>query len=256
MNIKEAYETLHLNNERETAKPKKSNKSPFILGILLLYIFLGVGAIIAFLLLRITPPPEVSSIVKDPVQNSIVIGESEEPEPEPEPAEEEPVDPYAGMHFYKLTSSNRTQRLHVRREPGMKGFIIERIKPGTPGYVLYKGLNWSYIAVGDDHMVKGYSFNYYLDLTEIYPEDMPEKLLEESVKLQKAYATDAMPGTEEPGIIGSGGKGILSSWPYENAPGGKFKAPEPLKKDSNEVVEDGTDKLNNSAGAFADMKND
>ncbi len=79
------------------------------------------------------------------------------------------------VHYYRYTVVTRIQRLHLRTGPGLTYEIIDWQPKGTTGYVITPGTDWSYIKPdGKDEM--GYSFNGYLDLTEIAPEDFPEEL--------------------------------------------------------------------------------
>ncbi len=78
-------------------------------------------------------------------------------------------------HYYRYTVVTRIQRLHLRTGPGLTYEIIDWQPKGTTGYVITPGTDWSYIQPdGKDEM--GYSFNGYLDLTEVAPEDFPEEL--------------------------------------------------------------------------------
>lgn len=79
------------------------------------------------------------------------------------------------VHYYRFTVVTRIQRLHLRTGPGLTYEIIDWLPKGTTGYVIQPGTDWSYIRP-DDKNELGYSFNGYLDLTEIAPEDFPEDL--------------------------------------------------------------------------------
>ena len=103
----------------------------------------------------VTPEPEPEPVVSEP-----------EPEPEPEPAPET-------KQYYSFVTTNRYQILHVRETPDLSGKILARLAPGTKGYVLEHTPEWSLIVTGDN--IRGYSYNQYLDLTEIAPEELPEQ---------------------------------------------------------------------------------
>ncbi len=79
------------------------------------------------------------------------------------------------QHYYRYTVVTRIKRLHLRTGPGLTCEIIDWQPKGTTGYVITPGTDWSYVTPdGKDEM--GYSFNGYLELTEIAPEDYPEEL--------------------------------------------------------------------------------
>ncbi len=79
-------------------------------------------------------------------------------------------------HYYRFTVVTRIQRLHLRTGPGLTYEIIDWLPKGTTGYVITPGTDWSYIMPDDKGQEMGYSFNGYLDLTEISPEEFPEEL--------------------------------------------------------------------------------
>lgn len=203
-----------------TPIPKKKIPAFFYVS-LSFYIFIGIGAIAFYLLAAKRPTPVVAAIVTDTVENAQVLGvvdtEPVEATDDGDDDGEEEVDPYAGMKFYRFVTSNRVQRLHVRKEPGMSGLILSRVYPGTPGYVLLKGLNWSYLVTGEKGDIRGFSFNYYLDLEEITKEEFPEEYLEEAKQLWLEAGENGLPGMDKPGIIGSNGIGRLASWPYDDS---------------------------------------
>lgn len=115
-----------------------------------------IGSVDAPAVTTVSEPEEISSVS----------------EPEPEPATEtEPATD--AVQYYSFVTTNRYQILHVRETPDMSGKILARLDPGTKGYVLEYGPEWSLIVTGDN--IKGYSYNQYLDLTEITPEELPEQ---------------------------------------------------------------------------------
>ena len=121
-----------------------------------------IGSVDAPAVTTVSEPEEISSV--------------SEPEPEPA-AETEPVAETKPVvetkQYYSFVTTNRYQILHVRETPDMNGKILARLDPGTRGYVLEHAPEWSLIVTGDN--IKGYSYNQYLDLTEITPEELPEQ---------------------------------------------------------------------------------
>ncbi len=109
---------------------------------------------------------------------TVPIGSPAEPEPEPEPVE--PAEPE--QHFYSFTSINSTTILHMRSEPSMDAPVIAKLKPGTKGYVMEIGDDWS--RVWADGKV-GYCSNEFLSLTEISKDEIPE----EAVADDEAFIT-------------------------------------------------------------------
>lgn len=86
-------------------------------------------------------------------------------DPDQEPAEAEPV-------YYSFVTLNTKSALHVRIRPGMDAEIISRLAPGTTGYVLEWGDEWSLIQTAE---ITGYVSNRYLRFQEIPKEEyLPE----------------------------------------------------------------------------------
>ena len=78
-------------------------------------------------------------------------------------------------HYYRYTVVTRIKRLHLRTGPGLTYEIIDWQPKGTEGYVITPGTDWSYLKPdGKDEL--GYSFNGYLALTEISPDEYPDEL--------------------------------------------------------------------------------
>ena len=98
------------------------------------------------------------------------------PEEEPAPAEEPVKDQDAGTqsgadtHYYRFVASHSSQGLRVRATPSMRGDILGKIQPGSTGFVITPGETWSEI-ITEDGKLRGYSFNEYLELTEIPESD-------------------------------------------------------------------------------------
>lgn len=119
--------------------------------------------------------------------NSVSYDFTEEPEvpEEPEPVEE-PVPEVPEEHFYSFTSINSTTILHMRIEPSLSARVIAKLKPGTKGYVMEPGDDWSRVwAEGK----VGYCSNEFLSLTEISREEIPE----EAVRDDEAFITGTDP---------------------------------------------------------------
>ena len=88
---------------------------------------------------------------------------TEETEAPTEPAEDEP-------RYYSFITVNHDTILNMRIAPDINSKSIDRLDPGTTGYVLDIGDEWSY--VGCDGRT-GYCSNEFLSLTEIQKEDIP-----------------------------------------------------------------------------------
>lgn len=78
------------------------------------------------------------------------------------------------QHYYRFKVVTRIHRLHLRTGPGLTEEIIGWLPKGTTGYVITPGTDWSYIKTDDGQI--GYSFNGYLELTEIPADEYPEDL--------------------------------------------------------------------------------
>lgn len=102
--------------------------------------------------------------------------ESEDTEAVPvEPQSEEASEP-AEEHFYSFRTNNRDTILRMREAPGEDAGIIYELKPGSSGYVIELGDDWSKVSA---YGHEGYCVNEYLTMTEITEEEY-EKLREES----------------------------------------------------------------------------
>lgn len=74
--------------------------------------------------------------------------------------------------YYSFVTLNTKSALHVRIQPGMDAEIISRLAPGTTGYVLERGDDWSLIQTSE---ITGYVSNRYLQFEEIPKEEyLPE----------------------------------------------------------------------------------
>ena len=96
------------------------------------------------------------------VQPGVLVDNSEGDE------EEEEV-----KHYYSFTAINTTTILHMREEPDINSKSIYKLKPGTSGYVLELGDDWS-LVTADTHV--GYCSNEYLNMKEIPEDEYPEEL--------------------------------------------------------------------------------
>ncbi len=119
-----------------------------------------------------------SSIVTGNVDRAVPIEYEEPSEPEPvleesEPYVEEPVQVEEAKHYYEFTAINSTTILHMREEPDINSRSIYKLKPGTTGYVLELGDDWS-LVTAEEHV--GYCSNEYLNMREIPEEEYPEEL--------------------------------------------------------------------------------
>ncbi len=88
--------------------------------------------------------------------------EEEEPSEEPEPEEE---------HFYSFRTNNRDTILRMREAPGEDAEIIYELRPGSSGYVIELGDEWSRVSA---YGHEGYCVNEYLTMTEITEEEYTE----------------------------------------------------------------------------------
>ena len=96
---------------------------------------------------------------------------SEEPAPE-ETQEDRDILPEE-KHFYSFTTNNVTTDLRMREEASDTSPIVYRLRPGTTGYVIYLGDEWSWVYADG---YEGYCANEFLALKEISEEDYPEEL--------------------------------------------------------------------------------
>lgn len=74
-------------------------------------------------------------------------------------------------HYYAFKTINEVQGLRIRTEPSLDASIISKMKPGSVGYVLVLGDEWSYVTDGK-HV--GYSANEYLELIELDADNLPD----------------------------------------------------------------------------------
>ncbi|MBO5552225.1 MAG: SH3 domain-containing protein [Lachnospiraceae bacterium] len=98
--------------------------------------------------------------------------------PAEEPASVEPASGAEELlpeekHYYSFISNNETTDLRMREEANENSKIVYRLKPGTTGYVVYLGDEWSWVYADG---YEGYCANEYLTLKEISEEDYPEEL--------------------------------------------------------------------------------
>lgn len=78
----------------------------------------------------------------------------------------------AERYFTFTTSTTRTV-LNFRKEPSETAKILWKLKPGTFGYVLLVGDEWSRVALENGAI--GYCATEYLEMTEVTRSDFPEE---------------------------------------------------------------------------------
>ncbi len=126
-----------------------------------------------------------------PVQEAAPAEEAPAEEPvEEEPAAEETPEPENETKYYSFTSINSTTILHMREEPDLKAKSIYQLKPGTKGYVMELGDDWSRVYAKGE---VGYCSNEFLSLTEISKEDIPE----EAIEADEAFLTGGVSAVHE-----------------------------------------------------------
>lgn len=104
---------------------------------------------------------------KEPLEEEYESGETEEYDIED--TEETPDVP----RFYSFITTNTDTILHVRKEPDINAKVIDRLKPGTEGYIVERYDDWSYVYVPSKNRT-GYCSNEYLELHEITEEEYSE----------------------------------------------------------------------------------
>jgi hypothetical protein len=113
----------------------------------------------------------------EPVYEEPVIEEpvSEEPVSEETVSDDTVSDDTAEAepeeHYYSFKTNNTETRLRMRREPGDDGKIIYELKPGSSGYVVELGDDWSKVSA---YGHEGYCANEFLTMTEITKEEYEE----------------------------------------------------------------------------------
>ncbi|MCR4909369.1 MAG: SH3 domain-containing protein [Lachnospiraceae bacterium] len=98
---------------------------------------------------------------------------AESPDITEEEPSEEPSEKTESKKYYRFKTINTEGGLRIREEPDVNSKSIYRLPPGSEGYVLELGDDWSYVAA-EDHV--GYCSNEFLSLTEIPEEEYPEEL--------------------------------------------------------------------------------
>lgn len=160
-----------------------NNTQKQIVFTLCFFILLGLAVCILYFA-GLLPNSSASVAVSNPMAD-MVIGSADAPSTSVQPAEVLPDDSEPEVEaeteateapketqYYSFVTVNRHEILHVRETPSMESPVIARLAPGTKGYVLERGPAWSLIVTGN---IKGYSYNEYLDMTEIEPEELPEE---------------------------------------------------------------------------------
>lgn len=95
------------------------------------------------------------------------------PETAETPAEEESSEALAPPEteptpYYSFRVMNIQGRLHVREGAGSSYAVVASLNPGSSGFVLEKGPQWSLIQTEN---VKGYVYNKYVEFEEIPQEE-------------------------------------------------------------------------------------
>ena len=86
------------------------------------------------------------------------------PTPVPEPSRK----------YYGFALKDVSSWLNVRKEPKKSAAILDRLKPGSTGFILEEGDEWS-LVLSEDGKIKGYCFNEYLSIREVDAADYPEE---------------------------------------------------------------------------------
>ena len=111
-----------------------------------------------------------------------------EPEPEEEPSEEPSSEPEPEEHYYSFKTNNTDTILRMREEPGEDARVIYEIRPGSTGYVIDLGDEWSKVSIRGH---EGYCANEFLTMTEISEDEyneLKEKTYESTDSLDAAGA--------------------------------------------------------------------
>lgn len=96
------------------------------------------------------------------------------------PAEEPAPEPEVEVHYYSFKTNNTDSILRMREGPGEEYAVKYELKPGSTGYVIELGDEWSRVMVSG---VEGYCSNEYLTMTEI-----TEEAYNELVELESSEA--------------------------------------------------------------------
>ncbi len=117
-----------------------------------------------------------------PAEDTEPVTQEEEPAPieetEPEPVIETPADD-DGIHYYRFMANHSSEGLRIRKDPSMNGRIIGRLSPGSEGFVVEMGDEWSEIVPDSKKKLRGYSYNKYLSFEEVSANAFPEDLRKE-----------------------------------------------------------------------------
>lgn len=158
---------------------------------------------------------------EDKLQGLDVLGTDEpessvmtETEPEPAPVEEPAVSSDTVSedtvssdmvgeeeHYYSFKSNNTDTRLRMREEPDGDSRIVYELRPGTTGYVIEIGDEWSEVCAYGN---KGYCANEFLTMTEISKDEYDElvkKTDEAKSKKQSTENADALPALDPAALI-------------------------------------------------------
>ncbi len=141
----------------------------FLLSVMGFYIAAGVLACVFFFFRGSSLSGNETSALPEttePSQETVAVV----PEASDAVLETDPVETAPEPVYYAFTTLNLYTSLNVREKPDPEALIIARFSPGTTGYVLEQGAEWSLVRSGD---VTGYVSNEYLDFREIPKDEYP-----------------------------------------------------------------------------------
>lgn len=170
----------------------RRNRNAFIL-LFIFFIAVAVGSLLGLNGKSSVFDRDINTLgAKNAVMNEAVIGteptaseaSSEElleivakPYSEPKTVDEtESLDDEARFFTFKVNTKYTVLRL--REEPSLEGNVIDRLLPGTTGYVLESGDEWCrvYVEQSDE---TGYVATEYIEVSEITKEELPEDIREQ-----------------------------------------------------------------------------
>lgn len=113
---------------------------------------------------------------------------AEEEEPVEEEVEEAPVEE---EHYYSFRTNNKDTILRMREGPGDDAKIIYELRPGSMGYVIELGDEWSKVSA---YGHEGYCSNEFLTMTEVTAdeyEELKDKTFDKPEEAENAGQTAA-----------------------------------------------------------------
>ncbi len=96
------------------------------------------------------------------------------------------------VEYYSFIANNTKGRLNVRKAPDIRSKVVYSIMPGTKGYVLDIGDEWTRVSVDEK---TGYCSNEYLTMSEISEEEFPAELRDQVGKNPIVTDTEPENGT-------------------------------------------------------------